>query len=316
MSEETKNKQCQICQGYLFEDDDTVVCPTCGAPHHRDCWDTVGHCGVEADHGTDRQYDLLQKNKADSAAQEGSQTNENIHTCPYCHRTSNAPNAEFCPYCGHSYNQHAQQAYGFKVVNPFDIYGGLPKDTTIDGVTVKDLATFVGSNSHRYMNRFSQISKRKKGSWNWAAFLFPSGWCLSRKMVPLGIMYVLLAVASTICLVPFLEIYYELLDGQNLSYAAQYALIENNLDKFDLFSMILAFAGLALNLIPRIICGRFGDWNYRCFAINKVKTILNRDDVEDLPSELAHSGNISLAGLIAAMLATQFLPSIITMFIA
>lgn len=319
MSEKPDNKQCQICQGYLFEDDDTVVCPVCGAPHHRDCWQTVGHCGVEHNHGTDEQYDILQKAKAKEAKEAEQKANENstVNTCSYCHRTSNAENAEFCPYCGHSYNKHIPQGNGYANFQmPFDVYGGLPKDTTIDGVTVKDLATFVGSNSSRYMHRFSQISKRKKGSWNWAAFFFPSGWCLSRKMLPLGFMYLILAIASAICMYPFSEIYYELLDGQNLSYAAQYALIENNLNKFDLLSMILAFIGVILNFVPRIICGRLGDWHYRCFAVNKVKTILNDPDIEDKPTELARSGNLSLLWLIIALLATQFVPGIIMMFIS
>ena len=315
MSEETKNKQCQICQGYLFEDDDTVVCPVCGAPHHRDCWETVGHCGVECNHDTDKQYDILQKKAEEEKTNKQKDGGANAHTCAYCHRTSNAENAEFCPYCGHSYNQNIPHGGGFRGVNPFDVYGGLPTDTTIDGVTVKDLATFVGSNSARYMHCFTQISKRKKGAWNWAAFFFPSGWCLSRKMLPLGFMYLILAIASTICMVPFSEIYYELLDGQTLSYAAQYALIENNLNKFDLISLILAFVGVGLNLIPRIICARFGDWNYRSFAVNKIKTILNNPEIEDKPSELARSGNLSILWIIIALLATQFVPSIITMFI-
>ena len=239
-----------------------------------------------------------------------------MNTCPYCHRTSHAENAEFCPYCGHSYNQNIPHGNGFQGFNPFDIYGGLPKDTTIDGVTVKDLATFVGSNSARYMNRFSQMSRRKKGSWNWAAFFFPSGWCLSRKMKPLGFMYLILAIASTICMFPFLEIYNELLDSQSLSYSAQYALIEANINKFDLFSLIFAFVGVALNLVPRLICGRFGDWHYRCFAVDKVKTIVNNPEVEDKPTELARSGNLSLLWLIIALLTTQFLPNIIWMFIS
>lgn len=318
MSEKTENKQCQICQGYLFDDDDTVVCPVCGAPHHRDCWQTVGHCGVEHNHGTNEQYDLLQKKQEEAKAAEETKKANSVNTCPYCHRTSNTEGAEFCPYCGHSYNPHTQQgnAYGFNGArNPFDVYGGLPKDTTIDGVTVKDLATFIGSNSPRYMHCFSQISKRKKGAWNWAAFLFPSGWCMSRKMFSLGIMYIILAVASAICMYPFAEIYTELIDGQNLSYAAQYALLENNIDKFDLLSLILAFAGLLLNLVPRIICGRLGDWHYRNFAINKVKTILNNTEIEDKPTALARSGNVSLLWLIVTVFATQYIPIIIMSFI-
>ena len=49
MSEQLKDK-CAICGSYLFDDDDIVYCPECGAPHHRDCYNTVGHCGKEDMH--------------------------------------------------------------------------------------------------------------------------------------------------------------------------------------------------------------------------------------------------------------------------
>ena len=313
MSETTENKQCQICKGYLFADDDVVVCPICGAPHHRDCWNAVGHCGAEENHGTENQYDVLKgKAEKDKAAALHEQP-DTVHTCPNCHRTSKTPGAEFCPYCGHSYNVNRAEPHVFagEMPNPFDIYGGLPKDATIDGVKIKDIATFVGSNSARYINRFSALNKKRKGSWNWAAFLFPSGWCFSRKMFPLGIIYTILSIASTICMVPFTEIVEELSGGQALSYSAAYALVENNLKSFDLFALLFAFLGVALNLIPRIICGRLGDWNYRTFALGKVKGILNNNEIEDKELQLRRSGNVSLLWLMGALLAVQYLPLII-----
>ena len=56
MGFDVKNKKCAVCEAYLFEDDDVVCCPICGAPHHRDCYSAVGHCGLEKYHGTDLQY--------------------------------------------------------------------------------------------------------------------------------------------------------------------------------------------------------------------------------------------------------------------
>ena len=35
---------CPICNGRFMADDDIVVCPECGAPHHRECWTSHGSC--------------------------------------------------------------------------------------------------------------------------------------------------------------------------------------------------------------------------------------------------------------------------------
>ena len=41
---------CAAC-GRLFEEgDDIVVCPVCGAPHHRECYEKLGHCALEERH--------------------------------------------------------------------------------------------------------------------------------------------------------------------------------------------------------------------------------------------------------------------------
>ena len=52
-----KNKQCAFCKALLFDEDDVVHCPVCGAPHHRDCYNKLGHCALEDLHGTENEYD-------------------------------------------------------------------------------------------------------------------------------------------------------------------------------------------------------------------------------------------------------------------
>ena len=52
MNNETERLKCSVCHAYLFDDDDTVYCPVCGAPHHRECYNGLGHCAFEEAHGT------------------------------------------------------------------------------------------------------------------------------------------------------------------------------------------------------------------------------------------------------------------------
>lgn len=313
MSEDAKNKQCQICKGYLFEDDDIVVCPQCGAPHHRDCWQTVGHCGVEELHGTDSQYDLAMGKKSEKT--EASDEAE-LHVCPRCRKTAKAENAQFCPYCGQAYEtNHGGSANGATFqngANPFDPYGGLPKNTTIDGVRVEDIATFVGSGSARYINRFSALNKNKKGSWNWAAFIFPSGWCFARKMVPAGILYLIMQIAASLCMLPFSNALNDLAVTNDLGSSAEIVtFIMSNYDKVSLLPMLLAFVGTALLFVPRIICGRLGDWHYKCFAVDKIKKILDDSTVDDKATALRRGGNVSIWLLAIAFFIAEWLPTII-----
>ena len=60
-----EGQSCPVCHAYLFDEDDVVICPVCGAPHHRDCYAHVGHCALEHLHGTDEQYSPPEKEIVD-----------------------------------------------------------------------------------------------------------------------------------------------------------------------------------------------------------------------------------------------------------
>lgn len=311
MNEDTKNKQCQICKGYLFEEDDVVVCPICGAPHHRDCYNSIGHCGVEKNHGTDLQYDKVQKKAPEQHAE--------AKTCSRCHRTSNALDADFCPYCGQSFNTNktAEPHIIIGGINTaFDPLGGVDKNTSIDGVKAEDVATFVGGTSRRYIPRFVAMNKGRMRSWNWAAFLFPSVWSFSKKMYLNGFMYLFLSLASKLCFVPFEQTLVSLGDASKITETSQYySFIMENLDQFGTLTMIMCILGVALSIVPRIISGLYSDWHYRGHVIKKIKTIKSQDDIEDEEFELKKAGATNLLLMLLAFGAEFYLPRIITMFL-
>lgn len=47
-----ENKLCPVCRRPFTENDDIVVCPVCGTPHHRACYNEKGGCGVEEWHAS------------------------------------------------------------------------------------------------------------------------------------------------------------------------------------------------------------------------------------------------------------------------
>ena len=43
---------CSVCGKALTDTDDIVVCPDCGAPYHRACYEKQGGCVYADKHGT------------------------------------------------------------------------------------------------------------------------------------------------------------------------------------------------------------------------------------------------------------------------
>lgn len=318
MSEERTSK-CQICHSYLFEDDDTVICPDCGAPHHRDCWQTIGHCGLVADHGTDRQYDKVQKAEEEKQKQEQEQE-ETSRKCNFCGRTSKTKGADFCPYCGQPYTGNGVHPHHppFIINNGtlnLDPCGGVPKDTMIEGVTAKDIATFTGNNSARYVHKFKDLNKGNKNSWNWMAFLFPSAWCLSRKMYFNGILFMILSVASSLCTVPFSKTLESLGDVSEMTRNELVGLASDNIGAFSVLTWVMSVLGIVLWIIPHIICGLKGDWMYRNFAIAKIKSIRDDKEIDDYDEALKHAGSVSLFLGLLAIIVENNLPTILAILL-
>lgn len=52
MHEEFKNEKCAACGMKFFDDENIVVCPECGTPYHRECWERIGTCVHSAEHGS------------------------------------------------------------------------------------------------------------------------------------------------------------------------------------------------------------------------------------------------------------------------
>ena len=42
--------KCPVCGKPFTSDDDIVVCPECGAPYHRACYQQAGHCIFQEKH--------------------------------------------------------------------------------------------------------------------------------------------------------------------------------------------------------------------------------------------------------------------------
>lgn len=313
MSLKTDGVTCARCHAYLFEDDDVVYCPVCGAPHHRDCYNELGHCALEEFHGTDRQYDKLKTAEENLPAKEKEKghTGKNAQgkiTCQMCHESYDF-SLNACPKCGAS---NIAKAGGSFV--SFDFLGGVPADCDIgEGVTADEAKRLVAANTPRYIPKFAVLNKNNRSSWNWMAFFFPCGWMLSRKMYKNGVITGLLTVMASLLYLPLSNAIYNLGFADNETYTDLAGNVLAHISDIGAAVMVFAAIGFVLNLAIRFVSAILGDYFYKDYVISTVKKI--RAESEDMDYDYRKKGGVNLFLFLIGFMAVEYLPAIIAMFI-
>ncbi len=200
---------CPVCDKKFTDEDDIVVCPVCGAPHHRACYQQEGHCAFEAQHIKGHTWEPP-KQEAHAGQGQNQQNGASSMVCPSC-GANNPPSGLFCQICGTPLRktsdpagqwqwQPPQQQPGpnpYANSNAYNAsFGGLSPDDQIDGVSVRDLALYVGPNSHYFLPRFKQIAEHSGLSFNFSAFLFHFVYFFYRKMYLIGTLLLLVAAMT------------------------------------------------------------------------------------------------------------------------
>ena len=264
---------CPVCGKAFREFDDIVACPECGAPHHRDCWKSIGHCAHADRHGTPEQW------SRDEAAEPAPAAG---WICGNCQK-ENPEFAEFCSRCGrekpmseeNGQNENADSGAPFYTA-PFgasmgvDPLGGVPEYEPIDGVPAKEVATLVGANTAYYLPRFRALATGKRVSWNWAAFLLSPYWLFFRKCYLLGTVALILQTALSGLTAYAMNLLTNLLGDTPLSaeyYERIAAVIQDpTMVTVQLLTAVIAVGTLALHLF----FGLFGNKLYQGTVIRRI----------------------------------------------
>ena len=221
----------------FFDDEDIVVCPECGAPYHRECWNSVGTCIHSAEHGS---YEW----KGDSA-----ELREHLE---------NVESAQI--------NKPETSEDGFEIfhVESYDEYREImdrklleqQKDfEEVDGVTAQELLKFVGKNGYYYLPVFKDIRKNNKLlKLNFASFLFFPIHCFYRRMNLFGVIMMVLLFLSTETRI-LLNYFADNLGLSSSDLAVAY--------------IVTAMISLALNIFALM----FFNYFYLKTAVRKIKTI-------------------------------------------
>lgn len=183
-----KGMICDGCREPFEDGDDIVVCPECGTPQHRSCYEKNNRCVNEYLHSPEFSWSRPQ---AEPEKAEAPDVRE--------------PSAEMSDSVSNGgYGGRLQQTTPLQMEEVF-MRGVLydPKDD-IGGATVGEAADYIQSGVPRYISKLMK-RKNKKLSWNWAAFFFGSYWYFYRKLYKAGAFFLALSVSLTLIISPAVE---------------------------------------------------------------------------------------------------------------
>lgn len=180
-----EGKKCVYCGKTFTENDDIVVCPDCGAPHHRECYKECGKCAQQDLHGTDDEWVKKNQEKPNAII---------LKVCPSCGAKNNT-DAKICTACGKSFQTTSQPNLSEEksmmessLSNPnlFATYGTMKEHEEIMGISAKEWASYVGKGSYYYLTNFKAIAAGHRFTFNFGAAVFSFLYFFYRKMFKQG----------------------------------------------------------------------------------------------------------------------------------
>ena len=287
--------KCPVCSKRFAQADDVVVCPLCGAPHHRHCYAEKGECVFAADHISGKEW----RPPACEATEDAGSKEQGTKACGRCGSAS-PMYALFCQICGQSLGGQAgssgsagqqsghkinpgephQAAYWYPPYDPGsqggktkDPYSGVDAAQTIGKLAAKDIAVFVGPNYSYFLNRFRQIENEGRNIQpNLSAMLFNFFYYFYRRMYMVGAGMLLAFVA---CLIPFFLFSWEIMPYVlgNLGLAGPPE-VPVNMQAAEAYSGILVLA-LFLNFVFSVIVSLFANRMYHKHVVAKISQTIN-----------------------------------------
>ncbi len=305
--------KCIVCGEKFTSEDDVVICPQCGTPYHRACYEKNGKCINDV---------LHQNGGVWKPSYEADQTAGDAGTvCAFCGYT-NPPLTLFCRRCGMpsqnissesdrmeqrynganinddsgAYNGNANSGTAFNpfLINFSDPLCGLSPDEDFNGVKLSELGDFVGTNTHYYIPLFKQFKEYgRKFSVNFCAMLFPELYFSYRKM-PLAAL-----IALVLRLISEIPRFIYFFAG-----TSEFGIFSSLASGFDIRSA--AFQGLiilstVIYYAVMLTFGFFGNKLYYDNSIRRIKKIKASSEGTALRSEITKKGGTS------ALLLTLFI---------
>lgn len=310
--------ECPVCQKRFQEGDDVVICPKCGAPYHRECYQKAGQCVYANKHGDGFEYKAPKGSQEVDEHEEGSSSGILCQNC----KTVNAARNIFCEQCGAALhadyraysagpatgnaqspfgrpggNQQgrAQQGYrqqGNEYQQPFALFGNAntypPPGSLageIDGIPKADWATFIGNSVPNYLAKLSQqVARKTKLGFLFSPFFFSSFYFAYRKLWGWAAISL---VTYFITQVPsFIQIF---------TLAGIISIPGLGTETLATLVTVMYYAGL----VRRVLFCVFALYLYRRHAAKKMTDLKAQSDGDaDYQQALRSKGGVSIAGAV------------------
>lgn len=254
-----RNMSCVACQKPFDGDSDIVVCPECGAPHHRECWKETGRCACTDRHAEGYEWQpariVIGGAKEPTPKAVNSAADDERVICPICGKET-AKSEKYCERCGYYLAHDREGAYAEDQFAEFEELFDFDKSEPIEGVPAGDVRRFVGGMWLYYIPRFIRMSRRKGSlTFNFTAFLMHGLWFISRKMYAVGVLLTLMMSGISCYQVYFYRISEQLTGQRYLLFASLYILASGT------------------EFLVMILSGLFGNRIYMKFCAKKIKKI-------------------------------------------
>lgn len=326
-----KGHICPVCNKTFEKGDDTVVCPVCGTPHHRACYEEIGHCVNLNRHR--EAYDYKRECEVNSP-------DTDVTVCGFC-GAENPQNSRFCNSCGKqlgsvgeasgnasSADSNTTQRGGFGGVFIMDPLGGVnPQEEIGEGVTAGEAAKLVKASTPYFIPQFKQLKEKGKTRFSFVGFIFGGGWMLYRKMYKAGAFFTFvlglllfgnlyISVFHKAAVSAVAELYNNMLTSMMSDYSLNlFSALGDFFASLSTEQLVVCIASTTISLLMialRVFCGIFGNrmyYKHTLKTVRKIKAASSSEQDKDAMLNSKGGVNIPLAiALIASYYIVIYLP--------
>lgn len=296
---------CESCGKPLMLKDDIVVCPDCGAPYHRTCYEALGQCAHTAAHKAGYEWEFPYKDaELRTCTSCGERTLRSDPVCRCCGaqmpdnaNASEQPNDRAAAEnekegrfnyenLYSSYDPRSEESLNNSMRKTFRAVFG--NDEMMDGIPLDDWIAYIGPAFHSYLASYVQMQvSHKKFSMSFSALFFGPFYFFYRKAWKPAFAFLgaelLLGVPTFI----------SMMQVTGSSFAP-------NLSENTLF--LLARIATVLSFVLMVVRTLYAKWLYRKSSAEQIRRIrADFPDADKRQAVLAAQGGVSWAAVFGSL---------------
>lgn len=291
---------CEGCGEPLTLKDDIVVCPDCGAPYHRTCYEKLGRCIHSPAHAAGYEWHFpYQDAELRTCPSCGERTLRSEETCRCCgaalppeteadEQLNDRKAAQDEQHGGFDYERFYRQ-YEQQTMDPLhrNLQAAFGKDELIDGIPSSDWMDYIGKAAPIYLNDYSRMQlQHTKVSMCFPALIFGPFYFFYRKAWKPAFAFL---AAEMVLAIP------TVLDLMQITESPLTAGLSTGV--LVVLSRIVSLLSFVLVLVRTL----FAKWLYRKSAAEHIRRIRKEfPDAEKRRAVLAAQGGVSWAAVIGA----------------